>query len=94
MSLIPDDQDKHDLYTYVGELPPERQESIGSITDKIEALINEEPMDGRIALGLVAMEVAGLSLIRIEPKGDNKINIILSILITSLIFLIIFWGNK
>jgi hypothetical protein len=71
MRYAPDDIDKHELYMYVGNMPAARQAHIRDMIERMNDIINEHPADGQIALGMLAMELTGLSITEIKPIGKG-----------------------
>ncbi len=71
MSLTPDDIDKHELYMFVGRMSPARQARIRDLVERMNGIINEAPNDGQIALGILAMELTGLSITDVKPMGKG-----------------------
>lgn len=69
--FIPDEIDKHELYMYVGSLPVDRQVEIRNMIERMNDIINESPSDGQIALGVLAMEITGLSITEIKPTSKG-----------------------
>lgn len=71
MSYTPDDIDKHELYMYVGGLPSYRQDTIKFMVERMNAIINESVRDGHIALGVLALELTGLSVVDVPITGKG-----------------------
>lgn len=69
MSIL-DDAEGIVLYQYVASLSTDKQLQIRSMIDRMLDIINEDPSSGRVALGILALEVTGLSITTVlRPKN-------------------------
>ena len=69
MSHTPTDIDKHELYAYIAGLPKSKQELITNMIERMNDIVNESPREGHVALGALILELTGISVTEIKPRG-------------------------